>query len=201
MREVFQTERLTIRKALLSEEDVDMFYELWENRSVMTNVGFPFGLGWPKSKIIERIRRSQNSVFNGLLVVVRKVDGALIGEAFMGLPDEQGVSNTDVKLFPDFWNNGYGREIKAGLVDYLFSYRADCLAIKAEPKLDNIASQKMQEFVGAVKIDLGKAYPINDLSRYIPNENFYLYMLFRQEWERCRNSDRVDKNYGRIAFV
>lgn len=179
---VFQTTRLLIRKATTDPDDIEMYFRLWNHPQVMVNVGFPNGLGMSREKIAELIRNQDETEFNARLIAIRKADNTKIGECFLGVPDENGVSNTDVKLFPEHWGNGYGREIKQGLVNYLFSHRADCQAIKADSKKDNFASRKMQEFVGAIRIEKGKQYPVEDIDRYFPGDEHYLYMVFRKDW-------------------
>ncbi len=178
---VFKTPRLIIRKATTEREDLDMYFRLWNHPQVMVNVGYPNGLGISKEEIAELIRKQDDTVYRARLIAIRIEDNVKIGECFMGVPDENGVSITDVKLFPEYWGNGYGKEIKRGLVDYLFSNRSDCKAVKADPHKRNIASQKMQEFVGAVRIEKGGKYPIDDMEKYFPGDEHYLYMVFREK--------------------
>ncbi len=149
---------------------------------MMSNVGFPDGLGISREEISERFEKQSPSEYDNCLIVIRKSDSLRIGECWLGVPDSNGVSNTDVKLFPEYWNKGYGKEIKRGLVDYLFTNRSDCLAVKADPKKSNIASQKMQEHVGAKRIEKGAEYPIKYIENYFPPEENLLYMVFRDDW-------------------
>lgn len=175
-----QTPNLIIRPATSSQEDINMYHRLWNHPQVMVNVGFPNGLGMSK----EAIRALFESRVNYTrLVVIRKKDGIRIGEAKAGEPDENGVSETDVKLLPEFWGNSYGKEIKRELVDYIFNTYPETTAIKADPKLTNVASIKMQEYVGAERIEIGKSYPINNIEKYLPPDGHHLYLLFRSNWE------------------
>ncbi|MCF7810603.1 GNAT family N-acetyltransferase [bacterium] len=183
---VFETKRLLIRKATTSDEDVAMFYRLWNHPQVMTNVGFSNGLGISKQEIFEKFSNQDKTEYNCRLVVIRKENERRIGECMLGTPDENCVSKTDVKLLPEYWNKGYGKEIKRGLVDYLFTNQPDCLAVKADPKKSNIASQKMQEFVGAVRLEKGQQYPIRNIEKYFPPEDHYLYLVFRKDWRKFR---------------
>ena len=179
---VFETNQLIIRKATLSDCDVDMYYRLWNHPKVMANVGFPNGLCISKKDIISQFKQSGESTYKCRLMAIRKDDETAIGECKLALPDSNGVSETDVKLFPEYWNQGYGTEIKQGLVDYLFANVPECMAIKADPAKTNIGSQKMQEHVGAIRIERGKDYPVPNTDKYIPNERHYLYMVFRETW-------------------
>lgn len=185
---VFQTDRLLIRKATTSDEDVEMFFRLWNHPKVMSNVGFPNGLGISSDKIVEQFQKQSVSEYDSRLIAIRKDDKLKIGECMLGTPDENGVSKTDVKLFPKYWNHGYGKEIKRGLVNYLFTNQPDCMAVKADPRRDNIASQKMQEHVGAVRIERGVKYPVGNLDQYFPPEEHYLYMVFRGDWEKTKHN-------------
>lgn len=183
---VFETERLIIRLAQPAEEDIAIYHRLWNHPQVMINVGFPQGLGISKEDISAKLAQQDNAPFDCRLLVVRKKDGTIIGESKLGYPDDNGVSSTDVKLFPEFWNQGYGSEIKQGLVNYLFSHLPQCQAIKADPAKTNIGSQKMQEHVGGIRIEAGQQYPIPNAEKYIPDEDHYLYMVFRESWQENR---------------
>lgn len=181
---LFETERLRIRKAMPSDADVDLFYRLWNHPEVMANVGFPHGLGLSRAEIRQELGARGSAWFQCRLVAIRKSDGMALGECKMALPDANGVSETDVKLLPQFWNQGYGTEIKKGLVQHLFTQVPECLAIKADPKLSNVASQKMQERAGARRIEPGGTYPIARAEAYLPGRDACLYMVFRKDWER-----------------
>jgi len=63
--------------------------------------------------------------FDRRLVAELKGSNQPIGECKLGLPGKDGLSETDVKLLPELWGQGYGTEIKRGLVDYLFRHRED----------------------------------------------------------------------------
>ena len=139
---VFETDRLTVRKAEPSDSDVEFFYRLWTNPEVMVNVGFPHGLKITREAIRTGFEGQDVTEYNTRLVVELKTTGEPIGECKLGLPDDDGISETDVKLLPDFWGQGYGTEIKRALVDYLFLH-TDCKAVKASPNKKNIASQKI----------------------------------------------------------
>lgn len=77
--------------------------------------------------------------------------GRAIGECRLGTPDAQGLSETDIKLLPEFWGQGYGKEVKRGLLTYLFT-RTECLVAQATPNVDNLASIRLQEAVGGRRV-------------------------------------------------
>nr|MBC8383867.1 GNAT family N-acetyltransferase [Candidatus Cloacimonadota bacterium] len=117
------------------------------------------------------------------LLVIEKESGKPIGECKLGLPNEEGVAHTDVKLVPAFWGKGFGVEIKQGLVDYLFTH-TNCKAIQASPNKSNIASQKMQEKVGAKRIREGVYNFPESMQPYTKPVEYYLYRIDRTDWEK-----------------
>jgi RimJ/RimL family protein N-acetyltransferase len=178
---VFETKRLLIRAA--TEEDVDLLYELWTDPRVMSYVGFPQGLQTTREKIRQQVRGPYESEFGRVLVVVLKTIGQAIGECAMKLPDEEGIAETDVKLLPAFWGHRYGTEVKHGLVGHLFSHTS-CIAVGASPNVENIASIKMQEAVGAVRI-AEHIYEFPESMRdYTTPVHHYIYHVYREGWEQ-----------------
>lgn len=180
---IIRTERLIIRRATNAESDIDFFLEIWTNPKVMVNVGFPTGLKIRREKICERIENENDSEFDNLLVVVLKNGGKLIGECKLGLPNNKGISETDVKLLPQFWGNKYGTEIKRGLIDYLFTH-TKCTAIEASPNKNNVASQKMQVAVGGIRVDEGVYKFPEKMRSYTVDVPYYLYRVYRKDWKK-----------------
>jgi len=170
---VFQTERLIIRRAIDSDGDVELYYRLWTDPKVMTQVGFPHGLKITREGIREGLKDAGDTVFDRKLIVAQKETGLAIGECKLGKPDDERISQTDIKLLPEFWGNGYGTEIKRSLVDYLFT-RTDCRAVKATPNKNNIASQKMQEAVDGRRIKEGVFRFPEEMRAYTVDVHYYL---------------------------
>lgn len=183
---VFQTERLKIRKARACDSDVEFYYRLWTNPEVMTMVGFPHGLRITQDEIWAMFEKADDSEYNRRLMVEILESGIPIGECKLGLPDQEGVSETDVKLLPEFWGNGYGTEIKRGLVDYLFRH-TDCKAVRATPNKMNIASQKMQEAVGGKRVGDGVFRFPEEMHEYTCDVPHYVYIVFREDWEKSHS--------------
>ena len=183
---IFETERLLVRAA--TEQDVGLLYELWTDPRVMSYVGFPQGLRITREKIKQQVQRSYESEFDRVLVVVLKTTGQAIGECGMHLPDEEGIAETDVKLLPAFWGHKYGTEVKCGLVGYLFSH-TPCTAVGASPNVDNIASIKMQEAVGGVRI-AEQVYEFPESMRdYTAPVHHYIYHVYRESWKQGQSDD------------
>ena len=103
----------------------------------------------------------------------------------MILPDEAGISRTDVKLCPEFWGHKYGVEINQALVNYLFSH-TDCKAVEGTPNVNNIASIKMQEAVGAIRVgEETYHFPESRADNTAPVHH-YIYQVTRVTWEERR---------------
>jgi ribosomal-protein-alanine N-acetyltransferase len=146
---IFRTSRLSILKPTTSDADVELFYSLWTDPEVMVNVGFPNGLDITRDEIRAGIAAHDDTEFDKKLIVQLAKTGEYIGECKLGLPKEDGISETDVKMFQQHWGKGYGTEIKKGLVAYLFEH-TDAKGVRGTPKKHNIASQRMQLSAGAV---------------------------------------------------
>ena len=179
---VFQTERLSVRVSTASDEDVDFLYALWTNRTVMRNVGFPCGLQITRDDVKKQLEQQGATEYDVRLLVFEKTTGRCLGECKLGLPGEDGISETDVKLLPEFWGNGYGTEIKRALVDYLFTH-TDCKGVRGTPNRANIASQKMQEAVGGRRVGEGVfVFPAHKRA-FTEDVPYYEYLVTREDWE------------------
>jgi [ribosomal protein S5]-alanine N-acetyltransferase len=179
---IFQTRRLHVRTA--TEVDVDLFYDLWTDPRVMTNVGFPSGLSISREEVAAAIQRTNElSVFERRLVVALQETAQAIGECSAHRPDGRGVATTDVKLRPEYWGHHYGVEVKKGLLDFLFTH-TDCRAVQATPNVANVASIKMQEAVGGVCVAEGVFYPALARQAYASPVHHYLYVVYRADWDR-----------------
>jgi RimJ/RimL family protein N-acetyltransferase len=181
---IIKTERLLIRSAVV--DDAPMLYRLWTDPRVMGNVGFPKGLDITLREIEEGIREHKpDEVFGKYLIAQRRAGGQVLGECKMMLPDVDGVSRTDVKLFPECWGHKYGLEIKQALVDYLFR-KTDCEAVEGTPNVANIASIKMQEAVGATRVGEDTFYFPESKADFTRPVHHYIYHVTRATWEARR---------------
>jgi ribosomal-protein-alanine N-acetyltransferase len=183
---LFETDRLRVREADLSDEDVEFFHALWTNPKIMTFVGYPHGLKITRDEIRRNIEKHSGSDFDSRLIIELKESSRILGECKMGPPDEGGVSLTDVKILPEYWGHGYGSEVKRGLVEYLFTH-TDCTKIKATPNKNNIASQRMQEAIGAKRTGEGIYHFPEDMKDYTVDVPYYVYIVEKRDWERKRN--------------
>lgn len=184
---ILETPRTIIKIASSSPEDVDLFYNLWTNAQVMTNVGFPQGLKITKDEMKETLSKTSESEFNAKLKIVLKSVGQLIGECKLGLPNAEGISNFDLKLLPDYWGIGLATEIMTPLVDYIFN-NSDCKAVEGTPNKKNIASIKMQQRAGLKKIKEGTCTFPKEMQSYTEDVNYFLLRITREEWQEKKKS-------------
>jgi ribosomal-protein-alanine N-acetyltransferase len=175
----FVTRRLVVRPAVLA--DAPFFHELWTNPDVMKHVGFPRGLPITVAEIEHQIQAQQDAGLDRRLVAELKRTGQRIGQCKLGQPNEEGLSETDVKLLPAFWGHRYGVELKRGLVNYLFTH-TDCRIVQATPNVDNIASIKMQEAVGGIRVGEGVSPFPESMQSYTTAVHHYIYHVHRSDW-------------------
>ncbi|MCL4261861.1 MAG: GNAT family N-acetyltransferase [Anaerolineae bacterium] len=176
---IFETERLLVRQA--TPDDAPLCYALWTEPRVMVNVGFPKGLPITLAEVKEKLATAVDSPFASQLVIVLKADGQAVGECFMGLPNDEGIAQTDVKLLPDYWRRKLGVEVKRGLLDYLFTH-TDCTAVEATPNVNNIASIKMQERVGGVCMGTAVYEFPQAMQTYTTPVHHAIYRVYREHW-------------------
>lgn len=176
---IFETDRLIVRKATL--DDVEHYLQLWNNSNVMKMVGFPQGLNITRQKVSDLIKGYDDTEFDQTLVVIEKSSDRKIGECKLGFPDEDRIASTDIKLFPEFWGKGYGKEIKNALCKYLFQHTA-AEVVKADPNIKNIASQRMQEACGGKQVGESTYHFPAQMQHYTEDVHSLLYHIYKADW-------------------
>ncbi|MDO9577237.1 MAG: GNAT family N-acetyltransferase [Candidatus Cloacimonadales bacterium] len=176
---IFQTKRLFVRKAETS--DLEMYLSLWNNGKVMRNVGFPKGLGISAEKIRKKIAGFDETEFDQTLVVVEKESGERIGECKLGLPSDHLIASTDIKLLPESWGKGYGKELKNALCQYLFCHTGTKV-IEASPNIENIASQKMQIACGGKEISREVYHFPPEMQHFTKDVHSIIYHIYKKDW-------------------
>lgn len=182
---VFETERLQVRLAF--PQDAGFVHQLWTEPRVMAFVGFPRGLPITLAEVRDLLARDleKDTPYDRRLLVALRASGERIGECKLGWPDGAGVSETDVKLLPEFWGHKYGQEVKRGLVDYLFTH-TDCRVVQATPNKANAASIRMQEAVGAERVG-ERHWEAPEGDDWRADVHAWVYQVRREDWE-TRNS-------------
>lgn len=176
---IIETSRLILR--LATPADAVLICDLWNDPRVMHFVGFPNGLGETEESIRTNIEKRGGSEFRQLLIVQLKNSGEVLGQCKMELPDADGICETDIKLLPEFWGNRYGVEVKRALVDYLFSH-TDCRVVQATPNVENLASIKMQEAVGGLRVGEGLSEFPEPTRLFTIPVHYYVYQVTRDYW-------------------
>ena len=183
---VFSTPRLDVHLATIA--DAPLIHDLWTDHRVMRNVGFPKGLPISIDQIREDIYRRNNDPFQQLLIVRMKESGEAIGQCKMEKPNDDGVAETDVKLKPIFWGQRFGIELKRGLLNFIFTH-TDCIKVQATPNISNMASIKMQESVGGVKVGESVYEFPESMAEYTVPVKHYIYEVTREAWTAQKRTE------------
>ncbi|MGE5561672.1 MAG: GNAT family N-acetyltransferase [Chloroflexota bacterium] len=162
----FQLVGRRVRLRPFRPADVPGLVRLWTDGRVMANVGFPNGLAFDLAKA-ERLFEDRyvgvDFVHKGLHLAVTDQSGAFLGEAFVGranglnAPDRAAgaagalppLSEPDVKLLPEFWGRGFGREIWQLLLDYTFA-NVPVDVVQVTPRVDNERATRLYASLGFV---------------------------------------------------
>ncbi len=174
---------LVIRPAIST--DIDDIVVLWNNPAVMKSVGFPDGLKTTPDDIQKKLAGPADTLLNRILMVEHY--GVCIGQAMMHSPDSKGKSSTDIKLFPERQGKGFGTAVKRRLINYLFE-NTSCVYVEATPNQNNVASIRMQESVGAIRVGYGRFQPSSASSQVEPIYH-WIYRVYRNPQSQidCRN--------------
>jgi RimJ/RimL family protein N-acetyltransferase len=158
----------------------------------MAHVGFPQGLRITQEELKDRLSKQAGSVFEQLLVIELKTSGQAIGECHLSLPDDEGIAEPDVKLLPAFWGQGYGTEVWRALVAYQFT-QADCAVVQGTPNVDNVASIRMQESAGAVRVGEDVYQFPESMRDYTTPVHHYVYQVHRADWRQHHMAQSEDR--------
>ena len=171
---VFKTKRLLVRVAV--PDDVELIHRLWTDPRVTTFVGFPQGIPTSQAEIEAQIKRDSDRPLKRLLIAERLSDGEPIGEVKLGEPDEQGISEPDIKLFREHWQQGYGRELWGAMIEHLFAVRA-CRVVQGTPNVANAGSIRMMEGCGMVRVGEGRFEPSASMKEIMIAVPHYVYRI------------------------
>ena len=168
MQSIFETERLSVRKLQLT--DFEPFNKMQCNRKVMQYVrARPMTYDENKEelrKLIKMYTVPNNDFW--IYAIERKEDNAFVGTLAL-VKDENNDDEIGYRFLEKHWNNGYGREIVEGLIDYCknegFTKLIACVAIK------NVASTKIIQNSG---FQFVKDFVSDDLK--VPEQKFELIL-------------------------
>ena len=87
----------------------------------------------------------------GRMAMIRKADEAWLGWCGLRRDEETGDVDLGFRLFRQFWGQGYATEAALASIDYGWSLGLDRIIGRAV--LDNVASIRILEKVGMIKVD------------------------------------------------
>lgn len=173
----FHTPRLLVRGA--TEGDAPFILSLWGDARVTRFVGFPIGIPTAPEDALRRIRTGKG--LNALLIAERRETREAIGQCMLGAPDEHGVCEPDIKLAPNHWGHGLGRELWTALIGQLFE-TTDCAVVRGTPNVANTASIRMMEAAGMRRVGQGVFTFPESMQAYTEPVPHVVYEVTRDEW-------------------
>lgn len=134
------TPRLLLRP--VEPPDVPAHVRLWTDPDVRRHLGGPADEG------LVRAREQRCVGAPGLLSVVRRADGLVIGSVLVEPGAREGRTELSYQLLPEHWGLGYAREAVAAAADWALAIRpgADLVAVTQEA---NTRSRKLLDALGA----------------------------------------------------
>lgn len=116
-------------------------------------------------------------------MAVELKDGTFIGEAKIAAPDEQGVSEPDVKLLPDYWGRGLGMEIVKLLIDETFRLYTGCQAVQFTPNIENASATRLIYKLGCEVVGEGYSPPETSSLRGFNGVSYLVMQICKGVWE------------------
>ncbi len=183
---------LSVRRA--KAEDAVFIHELWTSSGVMHFIGFPKGLAITIGDVRRQIESGPDSEFGSLLIAELLETGLPMGQCKIGAPDEEGICEPDIKLKPEYWGNGYSKELWAALIDYAFTH-SSAVIVQGTPNRTNTASVRMQQSAGMVEVEEGVFEPDLILHPDAIPVPYSKFQITREQWKsRCEmESDKDGK--------
>jgi aminoglycoside 3-N-acetyltransferase len=165
------------RVARPDARDVRLIHQIWSDPRVMAPVGFPEGLGLELEDVRRELEEQPGRLI-GSVLLVETSDGAFVGQARMGPLDDELVSETDLKLLPEYQRQGLALELKKAMLEFLFCH-SRCECVRSMPRKENLASIALQDCVGALRVGEGhwREKPEDDGFEH------WIYELTRERWK------------------
>lgn len=187
---LLRTTRLGIRRVRTA--DAPFIQALWTTPDVMHFVGFPNGLAITIGDVRRQIESGPDSEFGSLLIAELLDTGLPIGQCKIGTPNADRTCEPDIKLKPEYWGNGYGKELWRALIDYTFQH-SSAEIVQGTPNRANTASVRMQLGAGMIKVDEGVFEPNLTLHPDAVPVPYYKLQITREQWKsRCETGSDKD---------
>jgi 2-hydroxy-3-keto-5-methylthiopentenyl-1-phosphate phosphatase len=166
----------------LSPRHRENFRALWESGEVMRHVGYPHGLGWSKA-YFDSIWPALENDDKAIRLALEDKSGNFMGEAMIPSPDNEGICQPDLKLFPEFWGRGLGHEGWGTLIDRLWA-RWPETTILVTPNIENPKAIELYDRLG-FEFDGGER-----TWQPSPNENQAISIRYRRMIKKNIANDR-----------
>jgi RimJ/RimL family protein N-acetyltransferase len=159
-----------------------MFRALWNDPRVMEPVGYPRGMQISQEEIAQKISAQSDGVIGNLLVIELKTSGISLGECFVSTPDERGVVQADIKLFPAFWGHQYGVEVREVLLEYVFK-PPYIKAVEVKSGVGDLGLIEMIEDSGGEQVSEGSDEFSGEMRGYMVPMPQDIYRVTRERWK------------------
>ncbi|WP_458243384.1 GNAT family N-acetyltransferase [Streptomyces sp. MAI_2237] len=141
---------LTTRRLLLrpvEQADVPAHRRMWTDADVRRH------LGGPVDAEVARARERLCVGARGLLSVVRRADGRVVGSVLVEPDARDGRTELSYQLLPEHWGHGYAREAVTAVLEWAHVAvpGRDMVAVTQEA---NARSRRLLEGLGAVAVDV-----------------------------------------------
>lgn len=119
---VLETERLQLR-TYTEEQDIDALHAILSDERTMAFWPAPFTREQTANWIRRSVQACEELGF-GRWAIMRKTDGAMIGDAGFLLGEVDGVRENDLGyiIHADYWHSGYGREAAEACLRHGFQH-------------------------------------------------------------------------------
>lgn len=177
---MLQSARLTYK--LLTDDDFNLFYELYSNEEVM-QYAYAARLENHEEAItlFREVLDNQTDSRKGKMYVASLSDeGTAIGIVdyeILFLNEHGGTAEIGYFLLPEYWNEGYGSEMASALIDTIFT-ETKLHRIQASCQAENNASEKIMQ-----RLSMG-CEGVSKYARYKDEQwrDEIRYAILKDEW-------------------
>lgn len=147
--EELETQRLRLRQ--VHEDEAKLFLAGGKPEGMLLADGYPSQFSLETMDLLAGERSGEADGFTPWFLI-RKSDGALIGEAGYSLAEASSRASIGYSLIETLWGQGYTTEAVQALIKHLFSL-PQVEAMEADTFPDHIASRRVMEKAGMGQID------------------------------------------------
>lgn len=148
----------------VSEKDLPKIQELWNNGEVMKYVGFPEGLNIDLNSLVQWLSNINNNPNKKAYAMYD--NESYLGELYYDITDLEHVI-LDIKLLPQFHNQGYGSYGFSYLIQEVFKISKEAICY-VDPSIENEKAINLYQKLGFKKIKKEK----NNIVLHLTMNNF-----------------------------